>query len=138
MAIAGKTWDRLNMVFWGCVAVVVYLYCSGFCFSELRYLGDKDFITQAIQHNAYKIGVRDTPEAIEAFLGANPNCCAVYRNGMLSGFRSVEVELNFMDRSKSSVGNPPYYRQYVEITSCGGRGEQAGEHTETLKRAGEV
>lgn len=142
MPVSDKTWDRLNVVFWTSVAVilppVLYLYCSGFCFSELRYLEDKDLIARAVHYNAWSMGIEDNPQAIQAFLKAHPDCCAVNRNGMASGFRSVEVELNYKVRLVKGGEELPYYRQYVEITSCGTRGEMYGEHTEILKRPGQI
>ena len=141
MSISDKSWDRLNLGFWAIVAVslpvILYLYFSGFCFSDLHYLEDKDFIARAIQYNASNIGVQDSPAAIAAYLSEHPNCCAVHRAGMAAGIRSVEVELNY-HRKYSENAEFPYYRKYVEITSCGTRGETYGESTKTLKRPGKL
>ncbi len=86
----------MHVLFWPFLIFIVYgsLNYSGFCFSELRYLPDKERISRAITEinkGRYlergvinsKTGKKEkilepVPyENVEAFLDANPDCCVL-------------------------------------------------------------
>ncbi len=54
----------------------------------------------------------------------------------MTGFDYVVVELNYKrpQNTRSSEAEP-FYKQYVEITSCGKRGAMYGEGTKNLEPA---
>lgn len=115
------------------VAGFAYFYCTGFCFSHLSYPTDADYVKRAVYFNADSMGIEPTLMGVEGFLAGNPRCCGVDRNSHMAGMRYVVVELNY----KKPPGWPdrelaPFYRRYVEVFSCGERGEMYGEGTKTL------
>lgn len=103
-----------------------YLLDSGFCFSQMRYLSDKELIVEAIRYNANDMKIDGTDASIETFLKQNPKCCSVDRHpstrnflgpiGVCLGFNYSEVVLNY-EKKKPSI--EPFYERYISISACG-------------------
>jgi hypothetical protein len=105
-----------------------YLMDAGFCFSQLRYLNDKELIVEAIRYNAANMQINGTSESIEEFLKQNPKCCYVDRHpssrkfleplAVCLGFNYSEVTLNYKQSKPHSVSEP-FYENYISISACG-------------------
>jgi len=110
------------------VIALVGAWClldSGFCFSKMRYLSDKELIAEAIRYNANDMKTDTTDEAIDAFLKQNPRCCEVDRHpstrnflDVCSGFNISEVTLNY-ERKALKTPLEPFYQIDVAISACG-------------------
>jgi hypothetical protein len=105
-----------------------YLLDSGFCFSQMRYLSDKELIVEAIRYNADDMKIDGTDASIGEFLKQNPKCCYVDRYpssrdflgpvGVCLGINYSEVVLNY-ERRKPTFPDAPFYEKYVSISACG-------------------
>jgi hypothetical protein len=104
---------------------VWYLLDSGFCFSQMRYVSDKEHIVQAIRYNMTDMGIDGANESIEAFLKKNPTCCSVNRHpssrnflDVCFGFNVSEVTLNYEERARNRSIEP--FRQVdISVSACG-------------------
>jgi hypothetical protein len=106
-------------------ACVWYLLDSGFCFSQMRYLSDKELIVEAIRYNANDMKIDGTDASIETFLKQNPKCCSVDRHpstrnflDVCTGFNISEITLNYETRNTKPVIEP-FYQVDISIGSCG-------------------
>lgn len=127
-----KYLSRRKLISAGAVASLVaipwYLLDSGFCFSQMRYLSDRELIVEAIRYNKHEMKIDGNDESIDRFLKQNPNCCYVDRQpssrefmgfiGVCLGFNYLEVTLNYEQKNPRSAGEP-YYERYVSINACG-------------------
>ena len=102
-----------------------YLLDSGFCFSQMRYLSDKELIVEAIRYNTDNMKIDGTDESIEEFLKQNPKCCNVDRHpdtrsllDVCFGFNVSEVLLNYEQR-KPHFPSEPFYENYFSVSACG-------------------
>jgi hypothetical protein len=120
---------RKRMVITTIFALVIgwwwYLLDSGFCFSQMRYLSNKELIVEVIRYNADNMKIDGTDESIEAFLKQNPKCCYVDRHpssrnflDVCFGFNVSGVLLNYEQR-KPSFPSEPFYENYIAVSACG-------------------
>lgn len=107
------------------VAIVWYLLDTGFCFSQMRYLSDRELIVQAIHYNKSEMKIGETDESIDAFLKQNPKCCSVDRRpssrtalDVCLGFNVSEVLLNY-EKKNPHFSIEPFYESYFSVSSCG-------------------
>lgn len=116
-----------------------YLTAHGYCHNQHRYLSDEDYILIAMFHTSYHMSLHDTDSPLD-YLRKHPECCTVNRPP-LSVLRNVlgyvvEVEVNF-ELKPTAIRYPAYryYKEYVEVTACGQRGNIFGESRTTLESA---
>jgi hypothetical protein len=130
----------------GAIAYCVFQFqkaSSGYCFKEQRYLTDEELIHAAIRYSSYKMTIDSSEAAIRSFYENNPTCCSVDRESNMAsswfenllGFYYAVVEVNFEVKPEIAErsGNR-FYKEYVQISSCGGRGAMYGEGIDSLER----
>ncbi len=102
-----------------------YLLDSGFCFSQMRYLSDRELIVAAIRYNKSEMKIDGTDKSIREFLERKPDCCNVDRQppsrtflDVCLGFNVSEVLLNY-EMASPNFPKEPYYEGYFSVSSCG-------------------
>ena len=116
------------VVLFGSLAIIVSgLNLTGFCYSELRWLSDREFVAAAVEHEiSWGANAADYASSAE-FYAANPECCRVERFPVdlqmpgfferIFGFHFVLVELFY--KAKSRLGREAYYHQNIGVSACG-------------------
>jgi len=134
----GNPWRRyrVGMLVVAALFIWLALFRSGFCFATCTYHSDLQLMQRAVYYNAYEMGLQPDQSSIARFLEEHPSCCSVDRNSHMTRMRYAVVELNYQRTSSRNLrGQEPFYKQFVEISACGTRGEMYGESTSTLEHA---
>jgi hypothetical protein len=117
------------------VVMMALLTLAACCARSTSALTDGEYIRRAIYYNAGRMGLQAEHEEIERFLAQHPACCSVDRNSHMTSWNHVVVEVNYERPATDPHRNSePFYKQYVEITACGERGDMYGEGTKTLEQ----
>ena len=122
---------------------LLFLYMTGFCFSERRYITDTEFIERALVYEARSIrGLAPAPSHadVQAYLAENVECCRVEGAdfAMDSSFmdRVVGIKLTWVrifhplsDEAVSKRQNIfTHAEKYVALDRCGRALKRTGEH----------
>ncbi len=111
----------------------------GYCAAQEKYFSDQDFIHAAISHDTARMGLDGSPGSIDQFIHSHPHCCRVERHvaflpvpwhARLIGFDVTTIELTFKLTADDVAHGLPYYREEIEVMSCGARGDMRGESIE--------
>ncbi len=122
-----------------CAGYFLYLVYSGYCFSQGRYLSDKEKIEIVVRKILARYpGPEDLAyRDLEDFFALNPNFCTVTKEfndgdgvasipfwsrilGLASDF--VNVQYSFRYRDEDGTERQKLSKTHHAITSCGGRG----------------
>jgi len=117
-----------------------YLHVTGFCYRDMRYLADEEFISAAadaaVQTNkAYGANEKRIDyESAAELIAENPNCCSVTRDERdtyLQGrtpnrvFGSYVLLVEVLYRAMQD-GPKPFYSDVYYFGACGERLDRAG------------
>ena len=103
------------------------LNVTGFCYAELRYYSDQDFIDNAARATVkwHHDSDPDTEiyDSLDEFYKLNPNCCVLRRwsdpfanDFRLLGFYVAVAEISYKAKNQ---GLEPFYSSYVSMNACG-------------------
>jgi hypothetical protein len=136
----------------GAAAGFAFLYFTGFCFSELRYVEDAEAIERALLYRAREIkevAATPTREDARAYIAQHPNCCRIEGSAFflsssfldrLFGFSSTWVRIIHQltdERAAISPADGNFYEAYVELDRCGNAVRSTGM-TVTEEQAGKL
>jgi hypothetical protein len=132
MATTQRRWIGLIIVV-AAVAIFLPLHLTGFCFSEMRYIGEDEFIEQALLYRAASIKGLPTPvtlEDVRTYRRANPKCCRVEGPAFplnstfadrLFGTKTTWVRIvhQLTEEKAASYKGDTYYEAYIALDRCG-------------------
>jgi hypothetical protein len=107
-------------------ALVMSLNFTGFCYADLRYYSEQEFLNTAVQasfkwHDPSEPQTK-TYNSLDEFYKENPNCCLLHRWGhefvsdlRLLGFYTAVADIWY--RAEKS-GPEPFYLSYVSMNAC--------------------
>lgn len=108
---------------------MLLLSLTGFCFSQLRYVPNRELFERAIAHQAYRIGDYSPSDTPASYLDKHPNCCSIpdYQPAnsflnILLGQKLHHVRVVYRMPQEEIDKNPragEFYEAFVETTSCG-------------------
>jgi len=114
----------------GAIALVEALNFTGFCYRDLRYLSDQEFIDKMVLYNLARHGPSSernkTYGSLREFYQVNPQCCELHRWGdqfsdpiivRLVGFYRVVGHITY--RSNDAAGVDNFYSAIVSANACG-------------------
>lgn len=110
-----------------------YLYVTGFCFPQMRYITEAKMIESALRYRAPQIAELAgdaSPEAIVTYLGSNPRCCKIDRSSpmdssffqKLTAYYFTGVRIIHRRTAEDIARHEPsetYYEAHVRIDRCG-------------------
>jgi hypothetical protein len=111
------------------LAIVTLLYVVGVCISEMRYVGNAEYIERALLFRARDIKELSTDPslpAVRAFWTSNPGCCRVEGSRStfvddVMGFRSISVRIVHRLPDEVAAIRPAdgsFYEAYVMLDCC--------------------
>jgi hypothetical protein len=135
---AGTKWLAGFAVIAGIAAT---LYLTGFCFSRMQYVGEDEFIANALMFRGPNIkGMPNpvTPEDVRKYREANPKCCRVQGPGFplnstfrdrLSGTKTTWVRIlhALPDELAVKYKGDTYYEAFIALDRCGRAFRTAGQ-----------
>jgi hypothetical protein len=111
------------------IGVFEYLNFSGYCYSECRYLSDRELIEKAVQYNLKNppgVGGVTQYASLDEFFAMNADCCFLERGGhetlqegtwvRLFGWYVAVADIWYR---LGDVGLDAYYNSLVALNSCG-------------------
>ena len=116
------------------VAALMLLNVSGFCFSEMKYVGDAEFVEQALIYRAgyiKELASDNSRDAIAGYLKNTPRCCRIEGSSFplnstftdrIFGLKTTWVRIIHRlpdDKAAISPADGAYYEAYVQLNSCG-------------------
>jgi hypothetical protein len=110
-------------------SAALLLSLTGFCFTRLRYLPDRELFERGIAHQSYRIGDYAPSDTPASYLEKHPNCCSIpvfqpansFLN-ILLGQRLRYVRVVYRMPQEKIDKNPragEFYEAFVETTPCG-------------------
>ena len=114
--------------------LILSLNYTGFCYRELRYLSDEEFLIAAISYEASKgnmIIINTSEKSARSFLKVYPNCCSLERHNhwilaspieRFFGFYFLVVDIRYA-LNEGALAQAPndgrYYNAHIGIHACG-------------------
>ena len=104
---------------------VLALNYSGFCYSQLRWMSNDEYIRRAVEERWSRGYLRDRYSSVDDFLARRPRCCTVYRfsNPMTDKWSSVNL---ISPRAVVTVSYPAVedgehllYEAKIIVKACG-------------------
>jgi hypothetical protein len=113
--------------------ILFYLYVTGFCFPQMRYITEAEMIESALRYRAPQIAELAgdaSPEAIAAYLRDNPRCCKIDPSSpmgssffqKLTAFYFTGVRIIHRRTADDIARHEPsetYYEAHIRIDRCG-------------------
>ena len=122
----------------GAFAVIETLNFSGFCYREVRYLSNREFIDRAVRFNLQLHGPSNERKKVYSslteFYRLNPNCCILHNWGYpfadpiivrLVGLYIAVADIVYRTNDAAGVDN--FYYSFVFMNACGDVVRDGGE-----------